>query len=231
VSDLVPSARPDPPAAVRGGDADLSALARHINAEHEAGERATRKGLEHFRAAGDALIRAKQQCGHGKWLKWLRANVRFSQPTAWSYMRLASGWDKLSAADNLREALRLLSGGSEGPGTSGGAPGADGGRKAQPTRLVLVAENGEEEDLGEVRASGAGHSALYAIARRWPEELEKELASHRRVEALFEEFRKLEPDQRVEFLHEWRRMSPTSFPDDAHFRELLYRWGGGGQVP
>jgi hypothetical protein len=47
---------------VRQAD-DLAELAGRINAEHEAGERATRKGLEHFRAAGEALLKAKKQCG------------------------------------------------------------------------------------------------------------------------------------------------------------------------
>jgi N6-adenosine-specific RNA methylase IME4 len=87
---------------------DLAAIAAEINAEHDAGEDATRRGLEHFRRAGEKLILAKQQCGHGQWLPWLKKNVRFSQPTAWAYMRVAKEWEKLSAANNLREALRLL---------------------------------------------------------------------------------------------------------------------------
>ena len=54
----------DPPAIVRSG-VDLRALAAEINAAHEAGERSTRAGLEHFRKAGEALLKAKKECGHG----------------------------------------------------------------------------------------------------------------------------------------------------------------------
>src|SRR5262249_32403540 len=68
---------------------DLAELAAAINAEHGAGEEASRRGLEHFRAAGEKLIRAKAACGHGRWLKWLEKNVRFGQSTAKNYMRLA----------------------------------------------------------------------------------------------------------------------------------------------
>jgi hypothetical protein len=98
----------DPPAIVRAAE-DLAALASKANAEHEAGERLTRKGLGHYRAAGEALLKAKAQCGHGKWLDWLKANVKFSGRTARDYIRLAENWEKLAAAANLRGALRLLS--------------------------------------------------------------------------------------------------------------------------
>jgi hypothetical protein len=97
----------DPPAVVCPAE-DLAALAHQANAEHEAGERLTRKGLEHYRLAGEYLLKAKARCGHGKWLAWLKANVRFSQQTASNYMRLAENWDKLPTVGNLREALRVL---------------------------------------------------------------------------------------------------------------------------
>jgi hypothetical protein len=46
---------------------NLATLAAGINAAHEAGEQTTWKGLEHFRKAGEALMKAKKQCGQGKW--------------------------------------------------------------------------------------------------------------------------------------------------------------------
>jgi hypothetical protein len=106
---------------------DLTALATEINREHAAGEEAARRGLEHFRRAGEALLRAKAQCDHGKWLPWLRANVKFSQQTASAYMRLAEGWGKLPAAGNftLREALGVLSEPPPGEGHSDDAPRAE----------------------------------------------------------------------------------------------------------
>jgi hypothetical protein len=99
----------NPPAIVRPAE-DLATLAAQINREHAAGEEAARRGLEHFRRAGEALLKAKEKCGHGKWLPWLKANVKVSQQTASAYMRLAEGWGKLPAAGNftLRDALKVI---------------------------------------------------------------------------------------------------------------------------
>lgn len=88
----------------------LAELAAVANAAHAAGEAATRKGLEQFRAAGEALLKAKEQCGHGGWLSWVKENLAFSDRTARDYMRLARHWGELAAAANLRDALRLLTG-------------------------------------------------------------------------------------------------------------------------
>jgi hypothetical protein len=102
----------DPPAIVRPAE-DLATLARQIDAEHQAGEAATRKGLAHFRAAGEKLLRAKAQCEHGKWLPWLEANVRFDRRTATNYMNLAripaDKWETVSHL-GLRDVLRLQAG-------------------------------------------------------------------------------------------------------------------------
>lgn len=96
------------PAIVRPAD-DLGELAAAINASHEAGEAAVRRGLDHFRAAGEKLLEAKRRCGHGRWTAWLKASVAFSGRTARDYMRLAEHWGKVAAAANLRDALRMLS--------------------------------------------------------------------------------------------------------------------------
>ena len=89
---------------------DLAALAAAANSAHEAGEAAARVGLEHFRVAGEALLKAKEQCGHGNWLPWLKENVHFADRTARDYMRLARNWGRGNLADaaNLRDALRAL---------------------------------------------------------------------------------------------------------------------------
>jgi hypothetical protein len=84
----------NPPAVVRAAEDDLAELARRINASHAAGEGATRKGLEHFRAAGEALIKAKKRCGHGKFGEWLKANVRCDHSQACRYMKLAREWPR-----------------------------------------------------------------------------------------------------------------------------------------
>lgn len=90
---------------------DLATLASRINAEHAAVERTARTSLEHARAAGEALAKAKKQVGHGNWMKWLKDNVRCSQPTAFRYIKISSGWNKLFTVNNLSitDALRLLS--------------------------------------------------------------------------------------------------------------------------
>lgn len=85
---------------------DLASLAAKINSEHAAGEEATRAGLEHYRAAGEALLKAKKQCGHGKWLAWLAKNVKCSDRQARRYMALA----KLEPGSDLEEKWRELYG-------------------------------------------------------------------------------------------------------------------------
>jgi hypothetical protein len=77
----------------------LTALARKINAAHQAAETTLQAGLEHARTAGLLLIEAKEKCDHGQWLPWLKANVRFSDRTAQNYIRIAKRWDELVAAN------------------------------------------------------------------------------------------------------------------------------------
>lgn len=84
----------------------LAELASKINAAHEAGERASWKGLEHFRAAGEALLRAKAQCGHGKWLAWLEKNVSCTERQARRYMAFA----KSDVTSDLESQWRAISG-------------------------------------------------------------------------------------------------------------------------
>jgi hypothetical protein len=95
-----------PPAAVRRVD-DLAELAARINAEHAAGEHATRKGLEHFHACGLALLGAKERCGHGGWLPWLKNNCPgVGERKARRYMELA----KSDAASDLEAEWRRICG-------------------------------------------------------------------------------------------------------------------------
>jgi hypothetical protein len=59
------------PAIVRKAE-DLAGLLAAATAEHEAGLRAERASLEHYRKAGQALLKAKAAAGHGSWLKVLK---------------------------------------------------------------------------------------------------------------------------------------------------------------
>jgi hypothetical protein len=95
----------NPPAIVRPAE-DLAALAHAINAAHIAGEAAARRGLEHFREAGEKLQKAKAQCGHGKWTDWLKKNLKFSPRRAQRYMALA----KCDVTSDLEEQWRVISG-------------------------------------------------------------------------------------------------------------------------
>jgi hypothetical protein len=93
---------------------DLGDLAERINAEHQQAEVVLRRGLEHAKNAGELLLQAKEHCGHGQWLPWLKENVHFSVRTAQAYMRIAKEWNRLEAKSatvahlGYREALELL---------------------------------------------------------------------------------------------------------------------------
>jgi hypothetical protein len=102
-----------PPAAVRPAE-DPGAWITTAKAEHEAGLRAQRATLEHFRRAGEHLNRAKAAAGHGKWLPLLLGSGIPSQRSS-EYMRLAAGWDKLPPGGNLtlKAALRVIDGRAE----------------------------------------------------------------------------------------------------------------------
>ena len=60
--------------------------------------------------AGRLLIQAKDQVGHGGWLRWLKANTSVSERTAQYYMKLARDPSKsaIIADLTLDGALKLL---------------------------------------------------------------------------------------------------------------------------
>jgi hypothetical protein len=67
----------------------LVVLVGQINAAHEAAAAALKSSVIHAMQAGDMLLEAKEQVGHGEWLPWLKANFPFSDRTARLYMQLA----------------------------------------------------------------------------------------------------------------------------------------------
>ena len=107
----IPGGLFSPPALVQPAQ-DAAALLAAANAEHEAGQRAERAGLEHYRKAGEALLKAKAAAGHGKWLPLLKDRSSISNQRASEYMRLSAGWDKLPPGGSfgLKEALRIIDG-------------------------------------------------------------------------------------------------------------------------
>jgi hypothetical protein len=71
------------------GSNSLADLAARINVAHEAAGTALKSGVAHAMHAGDLLIEAKEQLGHGEWLPWLKTNFPFSDRTARLYMQVA----------------------------------------------------------------------------------------------------------------------------------------------
>src|SRR5262245_42567066 len=88
-------------------DHEARFLARKIKHWHKCAESSIRKGLDYAHKCGLALLKAKEQVGHGHWLRWLADNVPFKQQRANEYMRLAEGWSKLPPGGDLsiKEAL------------------------------------------------------------------------------------------------------------------------------
>jgi hypothetical protein len=86
-----------------------------------AGQAATRKGLEHYRAMGGALLKVKEQLKRGQWMKWLNGGtLLFSPRQAYRYMALA----KFAVTANLEEQWRTILGNGPAPSGAGGEPAA-----------------------------------------------------------------------------------------------------------
>jgi hypothetical protein len=69
----------------------LKVLIPLIQSELQQGNSA---GHEHYRRAGEMLIEAKDQVGHGGWSRWLTKNFDLSIRTAQVYMRWAREFDQ-----------------------------------------------------------------------------------------------------------------------------------------
>jgi Protein of unknown function (DUF3102) len=67
----------------------LADLAGRINAAHVAAAAALKSSVGHAMLAGELLLEAKEQVGHGEWLPWLKTNFPFSDRTAPLYMQIA----------------------------------------------------------------------------------------------------------------------------------------------
>ena len=76
---------------------DLDALAKAVREHLQASATAAQNFLEHALAAGDALIRAKDQVKPGNWYGWLRS-CDLSEDKAQRYMQLAAHRAELDPA-------------------------------------------------------------------------------------------------------------------------------------
>lgn len=88
----------------------LDSLAVELRREVEAAEADFRSALEHAVRAGELLLEAKAQVGHGEWLPWLEANFPGSVRSAQGYMRLAENAEDAQRVAHLgiKGALKQL---------------------------------------------------------------------------------------------------------------------------
>ena len=86
-------------------------LIEMANESAELAEQNLREAVQHALRAGRALVAAKTQLPHGKWMAWLRANFDRDIGTAARYMRLADNWHSapnIQQSESIRQALRLI---------------------------------------------------------------------------------------------------------------------------
>lgn len=93
----------------------LDRLAIRINEQQARIEQAWGMTLELAKEAGEMLIEAKRVVGHGNWLPWIEASCHVSASMAEKYMKVAKGWDALTAGNpehvpnlSIRDAVKLL---------------------------------------------------------------------------------------------------------------------------
>jgi hypothetical protein len=85
----------------------LDELAQEINQEHQAFRRAFKATYRSALRAGDLLIEAKAEAGHGNWAAWVEENCEFSMRTAQVYMRLSSNREEVEELLKCAEAAHL----------------------------------------------------------------------------------------------------------------------------
>lgn len=154
---------------------ELTTLAADIRESHEAAIAAGRSALEHARCAGELLVEAKRQVGHGTWLVWLRDHCpTLSARTAQVYMRIAREWPALEAKAQrvadlpVREALALLA-----------TP-----QDTLPDAAALLRDAQELDDRGEqVRLTLAGLRDILDLPNATLDELSSVVRIARRCEA------------------------------------------------
>ena len=97
-------------------ETSLSGLAMVANRYHADVENATRSIVESAWYAGKALKAAKDKCGHGRFLPWLKENFVGSERHAQNYMQIAANTQRvadLEAGASLRDALKAISRGDD----------------------------------------------------------------------------------------------------------------------
>ena len=86
----------------------IETAAVELNRLHGEIETSLRTTVEYAIRAGAILSNVKEKVGHGDFLPWLKANVRFTDKTAESYMKLHRHSNKIESVSNLQEAYRVV---------------------------------------------------------------------------------------------------------------------------
>lgn len=102
-------------AALRIVDAETAgdaSLAQRINDAHRRAKATGLAFLEDCRRAGELLWEAKEQAGHGNFMRWIVENIDCSYRTCRSYMVVARDWDRIKSAGaaTLAEATAKVGG-------------------------------------------------------------------------------------------------------------------------
>jgi hypothetical protein len=80
-------------------------LVTAINDEHRRCDEAVSTALDHAMRAGDLLIEARADIGHGNWQAWIEENFEGSLRRAQEYMRLAKNRESIEAEKARSSAL------------------------------------------------------------------------------------------------------------------------------
>lgn len=136
----------------------LLCYAQEINAKYKAGEESTQKGLEHYRMAGFLLRAAKSQCGHGKWLEWLKENVVFGDRRARQLMALT----KLEVTSDLEFEWRRIQGNTKND-VSEPTPSET---TLQPTYPPTISMKTVEQDTPAPSVEHAGQESVEEVAEQ-----------------------------------------------------------------
>jgi hypothetical protein len=83
-------------------------IAVEINRLHDGIVGALRNTVADAIEIGRLLTEHRDSLGHGEWMPWLKANVRFDDRTARRYASLYENRDKLDSVSNLNDAYKLL---------------------------------------------------------------------------------------------------------------------------
>ncbi len=84
----------------------LTPLAVDINREHAEAVLAGRSFLEHAARAGELLLKAKADIGHGGWLPWVKKNCEFNARQAQRYMQVAKHIEANATCETHLESLQ-----------------------------------------------------------------------------------------------------------------------------